>query len=63
MKKLNQSMATNVYAKGRPVNSDKDWYHGELTRDQAEEALRAPNVSASPLSVICGSKKPTHSDH
>ena len=41
VKKLNQSMATNVYAKGCPVNSDKDWYHGELTRDQAEETLRA----------------------
>ena len=34
-------MAANVYVKACPVDSDKDWYHGELTRDQAEEALRA----------------------
>ena len=35
------AMASNVYAKACPVDSDKDWYHGELTRDQAEETLRA----------------------
>ena len=34
-------MASNVYAKGCLIDSDKDWYHGELTRNQAEEALRA----------------------
>ena len=34
-------MASNDYVKACPVDSDKDWYHGELTRDQAEEALRA----------------------
>ena len=34
-------MASNVYAEGDPVDSDKDWYHGMLTRDQAEETLRA----------------------
>ena len=34
-------MAANVYVKACPVDSDKDWCHEELTRDQAEEALRA----------------------
>ena len=32
---------SNIYAKACFVDSNKDWYHGELTRDQAEEALRA----------------------
>ncbi len=26
--------------KGLPVDSDKEWYHGELTREQAEMTLR-----------------------
>ena len=33
------SMATGVYAKGSPLESDKDWYHGELDRVQAEQVL------------------------
>ena len=31
---------SSIYTKGSPVDSDKDWYHGELTRVQAEKALR-----------------------
>ena len=30
---------SSVYAKGVLVGSDKDWYHGELSRVQAEHAL------------------------
>ena len=33
-------MAVATYTKASPVDSDKDWYHGELTRVQAEKALR-----------------------
>ncbi len=32
--------APNVYMKGLLVDSDKEWYHGELTREQAEMTLR-----------------------
>ncbi len=32
--------ATNIYMKGLQVDSDKEWYHGELTREQAEKTLR-----------------------
>ncbi len=32
--------ASNIYMKGLPVDSDKEWYHGELTREQAEKILR-----------------------
>ncbi len=32
--------ASNVYTKGLQVDSDKEWYHGELTREQAEMTLR-----------------------
>ncbi len=28
------------YMKGLQVDSDKEWYHGELTREQAEMTLR-----------------------
>ena len=34
-----------TYAKGSQADSDKDWYHGELTKDQAEEALRGGGSS------------------
>ena len=34
-------MAANIYYEACHEDSDKDWYHGELTRDQAEESLRA----------------------
>ena len=30
-----------VYAEGSLVGSDKDWFHGELTTVEAEQALRA----------------------
>ncbi len=33
-------MAESDYTKGLPVDSDKEWYHGELTREQAEMTLR-----------------------
>ncbi len=32
--------ASNIYTKGLPVDSEKEWYHGELTRKQAEKTLR-----------------------
>ena len=32
---------STTYTKGCPVGSDKEWYHGELTRDDAEQALKA----------------------
>ncbi len=33
-------MADSVtYAKGSPLGCDKDWYHGELSRVEAEQAL------------------------
>ena len=32
---------SSTYTKGCPVLSDKEWYHGELTRDEAEQALKA----------------------
>ncbi len=31
---------SNIYTKGLLVDSDKEWYHGELTREQAEKTLR-----------------------
>ena len=31
---------SSIYTKGSLVDSDKNWYHGELTRIQAEKALR-----------------------
>ena len=31
---------SSIYTKSSPVDSDKDWYHGKLTRLQAENALR-----------------------
>lgn len=31
----------SIYARGCIFSSDKDWYHGELTRDEAEQALTA----------------------
>ena len=31
----------NDYAKGSFFDSDQDWYHGQLTRAEAEQALRA----------------------
>ena len=34
-------MAANIYVKACPIDCDKDWYHGMLTRNQAEEALKA----------------------
>ena len=34
------AVAGPVYDKGCLVGSDKEWYHGELTRDQAEQALQ-----------------------
>ncbi len=30
----------SIYMKGLQVDSDKEWYHGELTREQAEMTLR-----------------------
>ena len=30
----------STYAKGNFVGSDKEWHHGELTRDEAEQALK-----------------------
>ena len=33
--------SSGVYAKGSPLGSDKDWYHGQLTRVEAEQALTA----------------------
>ena len=33
--------ALSTYARGYLVGSDKEWYHGELTRDEAEQALKA----------------------
>ena len=32
---------SSMYTKGCLVGSDKEWYHGELTRDEAEQALKA----------------------
>ena len=32
---------SSTYTKGCLVGSDKEWYHGELTRDEAEQALKA----------------------
>ena len=34
-------MATFAYVKGSPLDWDKDWYHGELGRVEAEQALTA----------------------
>ena len=31
---------SSIYTKGLHVNSNKEWYHGELTREQAEKTLR-----------------------
>ena len=33
--------SSSVYAKGSLLGSDKDWYHGQLARNEAEEALKA----------------------
>ena len=33
--------SSRVYAKGSLLDSDKDWYHGQLTRVEAEQALTA----------------------
>ena len=33
--------SSSVYAKGSLLDSDKDWYHGQLTRVEAEQALTA----------------------
>ena len=33
--------SSGVYAKGSFFDSDQDWYHGQLTRAEAEQALRA----------------------
>ena len=33
--------SSSVYAKGSLLGSDKDWYHGQLTRVEAEQALTA----------------------
>ncbi len=30
----------SIYMKGHQLDSDKEWYHGELTREQAEKTLR-----------------------
>lgn len=35
------AVAGSVYHIGYLVGADKDWYHGELTRDEAEESLKA----------------------
>ena len=32
---------SSTYTKGCLDGSDKEWYHGELTREEAEEALKA----------------------
>ena len=32
--------SSGVYAKGSLLGSDKDWYHGQLTRVEAEQALK-----------------------
>ena len=32
---------SSTYTRGYLVGSDKEWYHGELTRDEAEQALKA----------------------
>ena len=32
---------SSTYTKGCLVGSDKEWYHGELTREDAEQALKA----------------------
>ena len=34
---------SSIYTKGSLVDSDKDWYHGELTRVLAEKPPRDPN--------------------
>ena len=34
-------VSSSVYAKGSLLGSDKDWYHGQLTRVEAEQALTA----------------------
>ena len=39
-------MAANIYTKGSPVDSDKDWYHGELTRVQAEKRVKTLTASS-----------------
>ena len=33
--------SSSIYAKGSLLGSDKDWYHGQLTRVEAEQALTA----------------------
>ena len=33
--------SSSDYAKGSLLGSDKDWYHGQLTRVEAEQALTA----------------------
>ena len=33
--------STSIYAKGFPFNCDQDWYHGELSRVEAEQVLTA----------------------
>ena len=33
--------SSSVYDKGSPLGPDKDWYHGQLTRVEAEQALTA----------------------
>ena len=35
------AVASHTYAKGYLVGSGKEWYHGVLTRDEAEQALKA----------------------
>ena len=32
---------SSAYTRGFLVGSDKEWYHGEITRDEAEQALKA----------------------
>ena len=38
---VTMAVAGPVYDKGRLAGSDKEWYHGELTRDKAEQSLKA----------------------
>jgi hypothetical protein len=35
------AVASYLYEKGFLIGSDRDWYHGELTTEEAEQALKA----------------------
>ena len=45
--------SSNIYTKGSLACSDKEWYHGELTRVEAEQALAASDQALAASDCDC----------